>query len=1145
MSIRVALNHKTVYCYDRPVTIFPQVVRLRPAPHCRTPVTSYSLKVEPRPHFLNWQQDTQANYLARLVFPEPARELSIEVDLVAEMTVINPFDFFLEPACEKFPFAYEAALTEELKPFLAITPVGPLQRAFVDSIDRSTVNTNDFLVSLNQRLQREIRYVIRMDPGVQGCERTLSLASGSCRDTAWLLVQVLRNLGIAARFVSGYLIQLTADVKSLDGPSGPEHDFTDLHAWAEVYLPGAGWIGLDPTSGLFAGEGHIPLACTAEPSSAAPVTGTVDPCESQFSVAMSVQRVHEAPRVTKPYREDEWLAIESLGHRIDAELETGSVRLTMGGEPTFVSIDDMDGLEWNFDALGPTKRLLAGDLLGRIERRFATGGLLHYGQGKWYPGESLPRWALGCYWRKDGVPLWHNRDLLANERIDYGHGRVEAEAFVETLAGRLGLSPELAIAAYEDVWHYLRRERKLPANVDPLDSRLDDPQERARLARVFERGLGEVVGYALPLRPGDLVSGPRWLSGRWFFRQERMYLVPGDSPMGFRLPLDSLPWSAEADRELIQGLDPFEQRGPLPDPHGVLPRGRPPQRYVRGDGNGSAGRRGGGAEGVRSRESLRVAAGRVSAASDLLIDEELGESSTAAMTEAAPQIGVSAQNIVRTALCIEPRQGRLHVFMPPMRQVEDYLELIAAVEQTAAELSLPVVIEGYLPPNDHRLSHIKITPDPGVIEVNVHPAHTWDELVRNTTVLYDEARHSRLGTEKFMLDGKHSGTGGGNHIVLGGPTAADSPFLRRPDLLRSLLAYWNNHPALSYLFSGTFIGPTSQAPRVDEARHESLYELEIAFEQIPQGGNCPPWLVDRVFRHLLTDLTGNTHRAEFCIDKLFSPDTAAGRLGLVEFRAFEMPPHDRMSLTQQLLLRSLIAWFWKQPYRRKLVRWGTGLHDRFLLPHFVWQDIRDVIDELRASGYALCPEWFQAHFEFRFPFYGEATYAGVRLELRSAIEPWNVLGEEPGGGGTARYVDSSVERLQVKTQGMTDPRHIVTCNGRRVPLHPTGTAGEFVAGVRYRAWQPPACLHPTIAVHTPLVFDVYDTWAGRSIGGCTWHVSHPGGRHYDRFPVNANEAEARRAARFFKHGHTPGPLPPASEELNPQFPLTLDLRRTP
>ncbi|HVX64931.1 MAG TPA: transglutaminase family protein, partial [Pirellulales bacterium] len=1079
MPIRVALNHRTVYQYDRTTALFPQVVRLRPAAHCRTPVLSYSLKVHPQTHFLNWQQDAQGNYLARLVFPEASDRLAIEVDLVAEMTVINPFDFFLEPAAENFPFAYDAGQAEELKPFLACEPAGPELGAYLEGIDRSPARTIDFLVAVNQALHRRIRYLIRMEPGIQSCEQTLSLGSGSCRDTAWLLVQILRRQGLAARFVSGYLIQLAADVKSLDGPSGPEQDFTDLHAWAEVYLPGAGWVGLDPTSGLFAGEGHIPLACSAEPNNAAPVSGAVGPCEAELDFAMTVTRIHEDPRVTKPFTEEQWAEVDALGRRVDEELHAGDVRLTMGGEPTFVSIDDMEGGEWNFDALGPNKRLLANDLLGRMQERFAPGSLLHYGQGKWYPGEPLPRWALSCYWRRDGQPIWRDPALIASERVTYGHDSTEARAFVSTLAEKLRVEPDLAIPAYEDVWHYLLKERRLPVNVDPLQSRLDDPQERDRLARIFEQGLDRVVGYALPLQYDDSSPQAGWSSGPWFFRQEHMYLLPGDSPMGFRLPLDSLPWSAPGDRTAVHELDPFAPRGPLPEtpapaaqPYVVSPHAVSP---------------------ANGRQPAVAAARRLHAAGEPydfdLAMEALGETEASPAQTALLEQGQSAKQVVRTALCVEAREGRLHVFMPPLRRLEEYLELVACVEQTAAELSLPVVIEGYLPPRDERLNHFRIAPDPGVIEVNIHPAHSWDELVANTTGVYEDARHSRLGADKFMLDGKHAGTGGGNHVVLGGSTPADSPFLRRPDLLRSLLAYWNNHPSLSYLFSGTFIGPTSQAPRVDEARHESLYELEIAFQQIPEQGECPPWLVDRVFRHLLTDLTGNTHRAEFCIDKLFSPDSAAGRLGLVEFRAFEMPPHARMSLVQQLLLRALIARFWRQPYRQKLVRWGTILHDRFLLPHFVSQDFCEVIDELRFAGYPFEQEWFGSQLEFRFPFYGEATYAGVRMELRGAIEPWNVLGEEPGPGGTARYVDSSVERLQIKVFGMTDTRHVVCCNGRRVPLHPTGTAGEFVAGVRYRAWQPPSCLHPTIGVHTPLVFDLFDAWTSRSIGGCTWHVS--------------------------------------------------------
>jgi uncharacterized protein (DUF2126 family)/transglutaminase-like putative cysteine protease len=1106
MPIRVALHHKTSYRYDRPVTLQPHVVRLRPAPHCRTPILSYSLRVRPGNHFLNWQQDPYSNYNARLVFNEPARELVVEVDLIAEMTAINPFDFFIEPSAERYPFTYDPVLAKELIPYRETLPAGPKLQALVAEFRRDKVLMNDYLVEINRRLQQAVRYVIRMEPGVQTCEETLAKGSGSCRDSAWLLVQLLRHVGLAARFVSGYLIQLTADEKALDGPSGPEHDFTDLHAWAEVYLPGAGWIGLDPTSGLLAGEGHIPLACAADPINAAPVTGAYawdrdpargedDRCEEQFHVEMSVTRVHEDPRVTKPYTEEQWRAVDALGRRIDEALRAGDVRLTMGGEPTFLSIDDRDGEEWNFLALGPEKRKLAGVLLRRLRDRFAPGGLLYFGQGKWYPDESLPRWALGCYWRRDGVAVWQDQALVAEDAWDYGHGEAEANRFAQGLAVRLGVDPAHLIPGYEDVWYYLWRERNLPANVDPLKSNLDDPEERARLARVFTQGLNKMVGYALPLRPGD-EGEPRWVSGRWFLRRETMYLIPGDSPMGLRLPLDSLPWVPPEDRQPLFEMDPMTPRGPLPP--------RPDRRRA---------------------PLFQTAA-----------------DSPTRRVEPSPN-GQPDRGVVRTSLCVEPRDGRLHVFMPPLRHLEDYLALVAAVEDTAADLAMPVMVEGYPPPHDHRMRHLKLTPDPGVLEVNIHPAESWDELAETTTALYEEARLSRLCTENFQIDGRHTGTGGGNHVVLGGPTPADSPVLRRPDLLRSLLGYWHNHPSLSYLFSGMFLGPTSQAPRVDEARNDSLYELELAFRQIPDHGECPPWLVDRVFRHLLVDVTGNTHRAEFCIDKLFAPESAGGRLGLVEMRAFEMPPHARMSLAQQLLIRGLVARFWDAPYVAKLARWGTELHDRFLLPHFVWDDFRDVLFEMRQAGFAFEDAWFAPHFEFRFPAYGSVAQKGVHLELRQALEPWHVLGEEPAGGATARYVDSSVERLQVKVNGLTDGRHVVACNGRRVPLHPTGANGEFVAGVRYRAWQPPSCLHPTIPVHSPLVFDILDAWMGRSLGGCTYHVSHPGGRAFETRPVNAGEAEGRRAARFFAFGHTPGRVTLPPEERSPECPLTLDLRQ--
>ena len=1096
MAIRVALNHQTSYRFDRPVNALPHVIRLRPAAHTRTPIHAYSLKVQPAKHFINWLQDPFGNFQARLVFPEKIRGLVIAVDLIAEMTVINPFDFFVEDYAETYGFQYQPELRQELSPYLEIKEKGPLLREWLSGIECLPMRIVDFLVALNHHLEQDIDYIIRMEPGVQTCEETLRLRRGSCRDSAWLLVQILRHLGLAARFVSGYLIQLTADVKALDGPSGTDHDFTDLHAWAEVFVPGAGWIGLDPTSGLFAGESHIPLACTPNPTSAAPVTGATDVCEVDFHFAMQVTRIYEDSRVTKPYTEEQWRQIEVLGHGVDQRLRAGDVRLTLGGEPTFVSIDDMDGAEWTVAALGPTKRKLAGQLVKRLQQQFAPNGFLHYGQGKWYPGESLPRWALSCFWRTDGLPLWHDARLIADEDAPCGYGLADTHRFLTALAQRLGVRPERMVAAYEDTYYFLWKEGTLPVNIDSRHYDLDDDEERHRLARVLEKGLDEAVGYALPLCWQETGKHGRWLSTPWLLRRDRLFLVPGDSAMGYRLPLPALPWVEETQKEIPHEQSLFEFRAALGDTHGEVMR--------------------------RYSEWLKTNGQRPD------FQEQPGDDPT---------------EVIHTALCVEPRDGHLFVFIPPLGKLEYYLDLLASIEHTAADLAMPVLIEGYPPPSDWRIQKFVVSPDPGVIEVNIQPARNWDELVSTTEILYEEARQTRLGTEKFMLDGRHTGTGGGNHVTLGGATPADSPFLRRPDLLRSLITYWQHHPSLSYLFSGLFIGPTSQAPRVDEARNESLYELEIAFQQMPVGEVPQPWLVDRLLRHLLIDVTGNTHRAEFCIDKLYSPDSATGRLGLVEMRAFEMPPHARMSLMQMLLLRALVVRFWEQPYQHRLVRWGTEIHDRFLLPHYVWADFKDVLEDLNRVDFPFVPEWFAPFFEFRFPHYGSVEYQGLELELRQAIEPWYILGEELILGGTARYVDSSLERLQIKVKEMIGERHVVACNGRRVPLQPTGVPGEFVAGIRFRAWQPPSALHPTIPVHAPLVFDIMDTWNGRSIGGCTYHVEHPGGRNPDTFPVNAYEAESRRIARFWNHGHTPGPMAAPPEEKNPDFLHTLDLRR--
>ncbi len=1077
MTLRVALHHETRYRYDRAVRLGPQTIRLRPAPHCRTPVASYSLRIEPEEHFLNWQQDPQGNFLARVVVPEPARELRVTVDLVAEMVVINPFDFFLEESAERWPFEYEPWLAEELEPFLEVERPGPGLAAWLASVPRDATATIDFLVALNQRLERDIEYVIRLEPGVQTPEETLGSGRGSCRDSAWLLVHILRNLGIAARFASGYLIQLVPDVPSLDGPSGATEDFTDLHAWAEAFVPGAGWIGLDPTSGLLAGEGHIPLACSPKPQSAAPVTGELEPCEVAFEHEMRVERVAESPRVTKPYSDEAWNRVDALGREVDRRLEADDVRLTMGGEPTFVSIDDMEADEWNTEAVGPTKWALAADLTKRLHERFAPGGLLHFGQGKWYPGEPLPRWALSVYWRVDGEPLWNDVDLVARDEEPGGADVGKAEQFMRGVAERLGIDPDVRIAAYED---------------PHAPSSADGPSFR---------DTSQPAAFVLPVQVWNARDGRRrWRTEKWSFRGGKLLLAAGDSPAGYRLPLGSLPGLPPLEYPHVIAADPTLERPPFaaPDPR---------------------------------RQPFRHASGTVSGAA-----EDAPESST------APTGG----HPVRTALVVEPRNGQLCVFLPPVETADDFVDLVAAIEDTAAAGETPVRIEGYPPPPDARLDVFRVTPDPGVIEVNIQPARSWTALVENTTTLYEQARLSRLGTEKFLLDGRHTGTGGGNHIVVGGPTPSDSPFLRRPHLLRSLVAYWLNHPSLSYLFSGLFIGPTSQAPRVDEARHDALYELEIAFEQIPEDGEpCPPWLVDRIFRHLLVDVTGNTHRAEICIDKLYSPDSATGRLGLVEFRAFEMPPHARMSLVQQLLLRALIARFWNDPYRAPLARWGTALHDRFMLPHFVWGDFREVLAELDDAGFSFDPEWFRAHHEFRFPRYGSFRSGDVEVSLRQALEPWHVLGEEGAVGGTARYVDSSLERLEVRATGLTERRYELACNGVHLPLHRTETQGEAVAGIRYRAWQPARALHPTIPPHAPLTVDLVDTWSGRAVAGCRYHVAHPGGRNFETFPVNAYEAEGRRLARFFAYGHSPGSTPLVPSEPDRDFPMTLDLRKYP
>lgn len=1102
MSIRVALDHTTTYSYARPVTLYPHIIRLRPAPHCRTPIISYSLNIEPAEHFINWQQDPFGNYLARIVFNEPCSELSVRVDLIAELTVINPFDFFVEESAEQFPITYSEVNQQELAPYLETTPAGEKLSTWLKKNKPVNRHIIDALVDINQAVHDDVAYQLRMEPGVQSSEQTLTLAQGSCRDSGWLLVEILRHYGLAARFVSGYLVQLTPDVKAIDGPVGTSKDFTDLHAWAEVYLPGAGWVGLDPTSGLFAGEGHIPLACTPQPVSAAPISGAASEVASDFYFHNRVSRINERPRVTLPYADSVWQRIVQLGLDVDEKLDAQDVRLTMGGEPTFVSIDDMESAQWNTAALGEEKLELASELLRKLRDEFSPTGIVAYAQGKWYPGEPTPRWALISHWRTDNQPVWHDPSRLAFPG-EHPSDIAAAQRLMQAIQSELDLPEDAMMALHEDPLHAIHLESMLPDSDSLASLDLKDSRSRRNLVNQLARGIDEPVGFVLPL---DCLDG-QWQSSGWPLRRDEVFLIPGDSPAGLRLPLDSLPKDDSVDAQINSlASDNFSPDTPL-----------------------------------------RAA---------LAPDEPWPEQSCIFQSE----------RVVRTSLCVEIREDSLYVFLPPLKSAQNWCDLLTLIERASLLSNTHPVIEGYEPPRDARLQSFRITPDPGVIEVNIHPSSRFDELVEKTETLYEAARQCRLGAEKFMVDGRHTGTGGGNHVTMGGPTPADSPFLRRPDLLRSLITYWQHHPSLSYLFSGLFIGPTSQAPRIDEARIESLYELEMALERLPRGESNQPWLVDRLLRNLLIDVTGNTHRTEICIDKLYSPDGPAGRLGIVELRAFEMPPHARMSIVQLLLVRCLVSRFWQTPYQGKLIRWGTELHDKFMLPHYLWADIQDVISDLNQHGLGFDADWLDAFWEFRFPVLGVRQIDEVTMELRTAIEPWHVLGEEASVGGMARYVDSSLERVQLKVSGLIEGRHQISCNGFVLPLKSTSVAGESVVGVRYRAWQPPFALHPDLPVDTPLVFDLIDTWSNRSLGGFAYYVSDPGGRAYEDVPVNANVAESRRLARFDADHHTPAKpsiLVPqtsggvrfettvANEQVvtkgtlrvNPEFPSTVDLRR--
>jgi uncharacterized protein (DUF2126 family) len=1029
MAIRVALQHVIRYKYDRPVTIAPHEARLRPAPHARTPVLSYTLSVQPEEHFVHWQQDPHGNYSARYLFPKEAKEVSFTVAMVVEMTGTAPFDYFVEQPADRWPFAYPDGMRAELVAYLHRGPLSPLFAKWMEDLKREGPKpgsgTMEFLQEVNRRVRASVRLLLEGETRLQGSEETLANGAGSSRDLAWLLVETLRHCGLAARFASGYLIHLAQDQRPVGEPKQPDKDGARLHAWAEVYLPGPGWVGLDPSSGEIAGEGHIPLGCSAVPGSASPILGGAHRAEAQGESELSIIRMHEDPRVTKPFSGEQWRRVQALGKKVDEDLVRDEVRLVQGERLTFVSADNRAAAEWNVGVFSEEKKRLAGVLGIRLKHALAPGGFYHVGQGMAHSGESDRRWIFGVYWREDGRPVWRDDRLVAIEGKDYGLSLADARRFVAALAEALGISPDETTAVEEDsrsVGYVLLLQAQGGQEEDP-------PSLVGRLVLTEWKAWARSAG-----------SGP-------------IRIVAGDSPMGLRLP--------------VQG-----------------------------------------------------AASEVSA-----LDSPEG---------------------ARTMLGAEVRAGKLCVFFPRLERLGDYLSLVSAVEAAAAQTLIPVRLEGAPPPLSLRLRVIQIVPAPGVLEVLLPASSSWGDLVELTHALYDEARQAGLSPEKFLLDGRHTGTGGGGALTLGGITWADSPLLRRPDLLRSLVAYTQNHPSLSYLFAGAFVGPDGPAPRGDEISARHAYELQIAFRELERvvpslAADQLPWVVDRMFRPLFTDACGDPQRSEFCFASLSSPHGEEGRQGSLELRALEMTPHPQMSLLQWLLIRALVARFWKEPFREALVSWGPRLHDQFMLPHFLMQDLQQVLKELQSAGYSFQQEWFAPFFNFRFPACGSVVHHGMELELRQALEPWRALGGGTRSDSPLRSVDASVERLQVTVRGMTGGRYALACNGRLVPLQPTGVHGEFVAGVRYRAWSPPLALHPTVGVHAPLTFDLLDRWSDLALGGCTYHVSHPGGRSESAFPANASEAEARRRARFWDHGHAPGPMKVPSPETNPLYAMTLDL----
>jgi len=1097
MSARVAIVHHIEQSFDRPVRLSTHWLRLRPAPETRARVTAYSLELDAEPHFLNWLRDPFENHLARLDLPEPLVRLGITVEVLADLEPVNPFDFLAEPEAAEYPFSYQVQLRKELAPYLNSGEPTPRLQSWFETLDRARTSTVERLTITNQRVHAFAQHPVSGAAGQLDLEALLARGTGTCWELAWLLTLSLRDLGLAARFTCGYRVVLAE-------PPGAE-DGVSLHTWSETFVPGAGWLGLDPSTGLFTDETYIPLACAPDPMLVLPIVGSREVCQETRVESVQLRRLEPA-KSNWPYSDTQWADIHALGSYLDSDLKRLGVALGSGMSLSFVSSDPGGAPEWNTLALGPSKRFLAERLLARLQQRLAPGGALQLGQGDWYASEALPRWRLGCYFRADGQSVWRNRALLAGTGSRGSLGSAGVAAFARILARALGVPPSAVIAAYEDPLHDLWSRRLWPPEISgALD--LDDAKFRREFAERLSETRASPAGYVLPLAWDRAAN--RFASGRWVFRRTQLYLVPGDSALGYRLPLGSLIKDEGAMLEAQAERCPFEERGALPDFH------------IRIDGRQQA--------------------------------PEAPPSDLAAHTP-------------RTAVCLQLRENQLCVFLPPLSHVEHYLELLAAIEAAAEAMAWGVVLEGYEPPEDHRLRRLVLEPDATVLRLHLPETQDWKSRLELLEVAYEEAFRAGLRSDRIGPDGSTIPSGGGGRLTLGGVRPADSPFLRWPDLLRGLVAYFQRHPSLSYFFAGRAIGPSGDAPRPDEGRDEACYELSIGLSCLPPGESFAIWRVDRVLRHLLCNPSGDITHAEIRMDQLYAPERASQRLGRICLHSFELAPHAQIAALQSLLAEGLLGRFARLSDSGELKRWGSALHDRFMLPQELWEDLRDVVQDLNAVGYPFQLEWFEPMMSLRFPVLGEVRIGSITIALRAALEPWPLLAEEVTGAGVTRFIDAANERVQTKVSGLAPGRYVLACNGNTVPLQSTGPHGEYVAGVRYKVANPPSTLHPTIPPVDALIFDLVDTWTARAIGGCTYFPPRPqlwgpvgiplatemsptpgDGFAQPRVAVTPHPSLAQRLhrGRFHPYGSGVGPMSAPPRHTDSRRPYLLDLTQRP